>query len=73
MAKYEFQALRKPSSRVDPCCVCQKEFSKQIRIAVNVVVRNKNKMWNKESAKPAKAGKEGICIIIMNQKIKIKE
>jgi len=33
IVEYKLKAIWKPSLAVDPCCVCQKEFSRQIRIA----------------------------------------
>jgi len=41
MNGYESKAILKPSTEVDPCCTCQKEFSKQMTIANHVAMRGK--------------------------------
>jgi hypothetical protein len=38
---YDLKAIVKPS--VEPCCICQKEFSKQMRSANHVAMREKIK------------------------------
>jgi hypothetical protein len=63
--EYKSKAIMKPSLALDPCCACQKEFSKHRRIAGHVAVKNINQIGKRGSAKPAKAAKEGVCIKLL--------
>src|ERR1700735_1193773 len=68
MIGYESKAILKPSAGIDPCCICQKEFSRQMRIANHVAIRNKKSNMKKNISKPAKADKEDVYMKLLSMK-----
>jgi hypothetical protein len=44
MFEYESKAILKASAGRHPCCICQKEFSKHMRIANQVSIGVKNQI-----------------------------
>jgi len=67
-SKYKFHALVKASLELEPCCVIQKECSRQTRMANHILSRNK-KCMKKSKIRPMKAGKEGTYQISKHNRV----